>query len=84
MALFAALSRFAPALNDIRHRELRPSVQTVMNVAPEASAAKMSYDLCRLRLKGLTPAHDAGAWVARLEGRHTYVLTIAAGAVWRT
>ena len=67
MALFAALSRFAPALNGFRHGELRPMVQAVLNVAPEAyTASQMSYDLRRLRLKGL---------VTRVAGSHTYLLT---------
>ena len=67
MALFAALSRFAPALNGFRHGELRPIVQAVLNVAPDAyTASQMSYDLRRLRLKGL---------VARVAGTHTYFLT---------
>jgi hypothetical protein len=35
----------------------------------------MSCDLRRLRLNGLTPAHDAGAWVARVTGSHVYILT---------
>jgi hypothetical protein len=67
MALFAALSRFAAALNGFRHGELRPIVQAVLNVAPDAySASQMSYDLRRLRLKGL---------VTRVAGSHTYLLT---------
>jgi hypothetical protein len=35
-ALWAALSRFAPALNGFRHGALRPIVQAVLNVAPDA------------------------------------------------
>jgi hypothetical protein len=67
MALFAALSRFAPTLNGFRHDELRPIVQAVLNVAPEAyTASQMSYDLRRLRLKGL---------LTRVAGSHTYLLT---------
>ncbi len=67
MALFAALSRFAPALNGFRHGDLRPIVQAVLDVPPEAyTASQMSYDLRRLRLKGL---------VARVAGSHTYFLT---------
>jgi hypothetical protein len=67
MALFAALSRFAPALNGFRNGDLRPIVQAVLNVAPEAyTASQMSYDLRRLRLKGL---------VARVARSHTYILT---------
>jgi hypothetical protein len=67
MALFAALSRFAPTLNGFRHGDLRPIVQAVLNVPAEAySASQMSYDLRRLRLKGL---------VARVAGSHTYLLT---------
>lgn len=67
MALFAALSRFAPALNGFRHGDLRPMVQAVLGVPAGAySASQMSYDLRRLRLKGL---------VARVAGSHTYLLT---------
>lgn len=67
MALFAALSRFAPALNGFRHGDLRPIVRAVLNVPTESySANQMSYDLRRLRLKGL---------VTRVAGSHTYLLT---------
>jgi len=67
MALFAALSRFAPALNGFRHGEVRPIVQAILNVSPEAyTASQMSYDLRRLRLKGL---------IARVAESHTYILT---------
>jgi hypothetical protein len=67
MALFAALSRFAPALNGFRHGDVRPIVQAVLNISPEAyTASQMSYDLRRLRLKGL---------IARVAGRHVYILT---------
>ncbi len=67
MALFAALSRFLSALNGFDNAELRETVQTLLNVSPEEySASQMSYDLRRLRRKGL---------IARLEGRHRYILT---------
>jgi hypothetical protein len=67
MALFASLSRFAPALNGFRNAELRPIMQTLLNLQPEAyTASQMSYDLRRLRLKGL---------IARVEGSHRYILT---------
>lgn len=67
MALFAALSRFAPALNGFRHGDLRPIVQALLNAPPDTyTASQMSYDLRRLRLKGL---------VARVAGSHTYLLT---------
>jgi hypothetical protein len=67
MALFAALSRFLPALNGFDHADLRETVQTLLNVSPDDyTANQMSYDLRRLRLKGL---------IARLEGRHRYILT---------
>ncbi len=67
MALFAALSRFLPALNGFDHTELRETVQTLLNVSPhDYTANQMSYDLRRLRLKGL---------ITRLEGRHRYILT---------
>jgi hypothetical protein len=67
MALFAALSRFAPSLNGFRHAEVRRIVPTLLGIAPEAyTPSQMSYDLRRLRLKGL---------IARIVGKHTYVLT---------
>jgi hypothetical protein len=54
MALFAALSRFASSLNGFRHAEVRPIVQALLGVAPDAyTTSQMSYDLRRLRLKGL-------------------------------
>ncbi len=67
MALFAALSRFAPALNGFRHGDVRPIVQAVLDLPPEAyTASQMSYDLRRLRLRGL---------IARVAESHTYILT---------
>jgi hypothetical protein len=67
MALFAALSRFAPALNGFRHGDLRPIVQALLNSTTDAyTPSQMSYDLRRLRLKGL---------IARVESSHTYILT---------
>jgi hypothetical protein len=67
MALFASLSRFLPALNGFRNAELRETVRTLLDVAPdEYTASQMSYDLRRLRLKGL---------IARVEGSHRYFLT---------
>ncbi len=67
MALFAALSRFAPSLNGFRHAEVREIVPSLLGIAPEAyTVSQMSYDLRRLRLKGL---------IARIEGKHVYILT---------
>jgi hypothetical protein len=67
MALFAALSRFAPSLNGFRHADVREIVPTLLGIAPEGyTASQMSYDLRRLRLKGL---------IARVAGKHTYILT---------
>ena len=67
MALFAALSRFAPSLNGFRHADVREIVPTLLGISPEAyTASQMSYDLRRLRLKGL---------IARIAGKHTYILT---------
>jgi hypothetical protein len=67
MALFAALSRFAPRLNGFRHAEVREIVPALLGIAPEAyTASQMSYDLRRLRLKGL---------IARIDGKHVYILT---------
>lgn len=67
MALFAALCRFAPSLNGFRHADVREILPTLLGIAPEAyTASQMSYDLRRLRLKGL---------IARVAGKHTYILT---------
>ena len=67
MALFAALCRFAPGLNGFRHADVREIVSRLMGLAPDAyTASQMSYDLRRLRLKGL---------IARIAGTHTYILT---------
>jgi hypothetical protein len=67
MALFAGLSRFLPALNGFDNADLRATMQTLLNVTPDHyTAGQMSYDLRRLRLKGL---------IARIEGSHRYVLT---------
>ena len=67
MALFAGLSRFLPALNGFCNAELRETMQALLNVSPDKyTANQMSYDLRRLRLKGL---------ITRLEGRHRYILT---------
>lgn len=65
MALFAALARFAPALNGFRHADLRPVVLALLP-NDDYSANQMTYDLRRLRLKGL---------IARLDGSHRYILT---------
>jgi hypothetical protein len=67
MALFAALSRFAPSWNGFRHGDLRPIVQPLRNSAPDAyTTSQRSYDLRRLRLKGLS---------ARMQSSHTDILT---------
>jgi len=67
MALFAALSRFAPALNGFSNAQVRETVQTLLNVSPEEyTASQMSYDLRRLRLKGL---------IVRIKDTHRYILT---------
>jgi hypothetical protein len=65
MALFSALARFAPALNGFRHADLRPVVQTLLP-GDEYTSSQMTYDLRRLRLKGL---------IARIKGTHRYILT---------
>jgi len=67
MALFAALSRFAPSLNGFRHADVREIVPALLGIAPQDyTPSQMSYDLRRLRLKGL---------IARIAGKQTYILT---------
>ena len=66
MALFAALARFAPNLNGFRHADLRPIVQSLLDTSDDYTPAQMSYDLRRLRLKGL---------ITRISGTHRYLIT---------
>jgi hypothetical protein len=67
MALFASLTRFLPGLNGFRNADLRQTVQSLLNLSPdEYTATQMSYDLRRLRLKGL---------IARVKGSHRYIIT---------
>jgi hypothetical protein len=67
MALFASLSRFLPNLNGFRNADLRETMQTILNLSPDQyTATQMSYDLRRLRLKGL---------ITRIEGTHRYLIT---------
>ena len=67
MALLAALARVAYIPGSLSNATLRPAVADLMNLPPEAySSAQMSYDLRRLRLKGL---------VERVPHSHRYILT---------
>jgi hypothetical protein len=67
MALFAALTRLAPNLNGFQHADLRPVVQSLLDIpADDYTAAQMSYDLRRLRLKGL---------ITRIPGTYRYRFT---------
>jgi hypothetical protein len=54
MALFAALTLFLHLPNGFRNRDLRKHVSDLLDVDPSAyHAGKMTYDLRRLRLKGI-------------------------------
>lgn len=67
MAVFAALARFAPNLNGFRHAELRDTVQALGTFAEgDYTTSQMSYDLRRLRLKGM---------IVRVKDSHRYILT---------
>jgi hypothetical protein len=67
MALMAALTLFLHLPNGIRHRDLRPRVAHLLGLQPEEySAGKMTYDLRRLRRKGI---------IARQPGTTKYLLT---------
>jgi hypothetical protein len=67
MALLAALACHGFIPSELTNKTLRPHVAQFLNVSPEAyTSAQMSYDLRRLRLKGL---------VIRLPKSHTYCLT---------
>ena len=67
MALFLALSSFIHLLNGFQNRDLRRLVADFLDL-PHASytAAQMTYDLRRLRLKGI---------IFRLSGTNRYFLT---------
>jgi hypothetical protein len=64
MALAGALSVLLTSVVGFTHRSLRAQVAALLGTA--YSASQMSYDLTRLRRKGL---------ICRLPGRNTYVLT---------
>jgi len=67
VALFAALVYHAHRPDMLRNKNLRPTVAQLMNVsASDYSSAQMSYDLRRLRLKGL---------IERIPKTHQYRLT---------
>ena len=54
MALFAALTLFLHLPNGFRNRDLRKHVADLLGVdVSEYDAGKMTYDLRRLRLKGI-------------------------------
>jgi hypothetical protein len=63
-ALYQALSGFAHIATGFRHRELRPRVAALLG--RPYSAAQMTYDLRRLRLRGL---------IERQPGTHRYRVT---------
>jgi hypothetical protein len=65
-ALCQALSSFAHVIAGFRHRELRPRVAALLG--RPYSAAQMTYDLRRLRLRAL---------IQREAGTHRYRLTSA-------
>lgn len=67
MALLSALARHAYVPGPLDNKTLRPAIAQLMELAPDAySSAQMSYDLRRLRLKGL---------IQRVSHSHRYVLT---------
>lgn len=67
MALLAALARFTFIPCEVTNKTLRQSVAQLLGVPLETySSTKMSYDLRRLRFKGL---------IERIPGSHRYVLT---------
>lgn len=67
MALFLALTLFTNLLNGFRNKDLRSIVADLLETDTcSYTASKMTYDLKRLRLKGI---------IARPPGRHRYFLT---------
>jgi hypothetical protein len=53
MALWVGLSLFTHLIHGFRNRELRGHVADLLGADTSYSAAQMTYDLRRLRLKGL-------------------------------
>jgi hypothetical protein len=69
MALWVALSLFTHLIQGFRNRDLRRHIGDLLGADPGSySAAKMTYDLRRLRLKGL---------IYRPPRAHRYFLTTA-------
>lgn len=67
MAILAALCLFLPTHNGFTNRMLRERIAFLLEPGPHGySHGQMTYDLRRLRLKGL---------VLRLPGKHRYVVT---------
>ena len=66
MALWVALSLFTHLIQGFRHRDLRRHVADLLGVESSYSAVQMTYDLRRLRLKGL---------IYRPPRTHRYFLT---------
>ena len=67
VALFAALVYYAHRPDRLRNKDLRPTVAELMSVPADAyTSGQMSYDLRRLRLKGL---------IERIPETHQYRLT---------
>lgn len=64
MALFAALTLCLHQIAGLSNKILRPLMATLLGT--EYRASQMTYDLRRLRAKGL---------IRKLEGTHTYILT---------
>lgn len=65
LALFQALCGFAHLPAGFRHRDLRPRVAALIG-DPDYGANQMTYDLRRLRRRGL---------IARIQNTHLYLLT---------
>ncbi len=65
LALLQALCDFAHLPGGFRHRDLRPQVAALLG-DPDYRAHQMTYDLRRLRRRGL---------ISRIVGTHLYVLT---------
>jgi hypothetical protein len=67
MALFAALCAFCATAEGFTNHSLRPRVGALYHAGPKGyTQSRMSYDLRRLRLKGL---------LQRVPGSHRYLLT---------
>lgn len=75
-AVFSVVVLFRLLPEGFANADLREHLAPLLGLDPsQLTLGGMTYPLRRLRLHGLIPAHDAGAWVERLPHHHRYRVT---------